>query len=539
MHQSLANKIMVIILCVSMSYGCAFAATVSEDATGFESDNPNAISSNATDNVAPMTPEEMNIQEGLANGQVFGQLDGSIEGRAHQLEGYDISYGNLILGDYAIIAKYNLAVEDYNYRVNFIKAYKSYYEIAYNSAYRSASLLKIATPVNNGRTYGLQAGKVEGKVAAMKDYYQNRYNNWERAYNEFLNSKTLNTRYALDAESIDYGLSFRTAFEEGFYLSYYETFQKEKLDVAIRNRTSELVTGNKTILKYDDVLVDFSGGSSSSKTEVPVMIDIPDAAIYTPTYLSLYKNENLHLENEVLESASSKFVVEVDNVNRSMDLNKPLRLIFTFKGSENAGIYKWENNKWFYQITEFKEDSIYTEIPKGTYTGGEYIVLIDPENSSYTDMRFNWAAKEINALKRRGYLEDELTFRPTNFITKLEMARMLYKVYANSEMDGLTFRYTIRDDDIDPNDFKYINYVLNNNYMMLDAEGKFNPNDTVQYQEVETIMSTVLMRPFSWNDVADKMLREKYKRSRGSESISRPIFRDEFAYIMYLYDDLK
>lgn len=538
MHHSIFNKVIIIALCMSMSFGCTFAADTTTDTTGLETAT-HSYTDTTADPVTPLTPEEMNIKEGLQYGQAFGTLDGSIDGSAHQSAGLDISYSNMILGDFQIIAKYHLAVENLKYRLNFLKAYRDYYEIAYNSAYRSANLVKIAAPITNGRNYGLQAGKVEGKAAAMKDYYQNRYNNWERAYNEFLSLDALNTRYSLDGESLDYSLSFRTAFEEGFYTSYYETFQKEKLDAAIRNRTSELVTSSKTILKFSDVLVDFSGGSSSTKTETPVMIDIPDAAIYSPTYLSLYNDKNLHLDNEVLENASSKYVVEVDNVERSMVLNKPLRLIFTYKGSENAGIYKWENGKWFYQITEFKEDSIYTEIPQGTYNGGEYMVLIDPENSSFTDMRFNWATKEVNALKRRGYLEHESLFRPTNFITKLEMAKILYRVYTDDGVDSTAFKYNIKDDNINSDDMKYINYVLNKAYMTLDAEGKFNPNNTVTYQEVESIMSSILVRAFSWNEIADKMLREKYKRSRGAESLSRPIFRDEFAYIMYLYDDLK
>ena len=542
MQQSFLNKAMIVALCMSLSFGCTFAANTTTDVTGVDLTvelPADSVTPPDDEPVTALTPKEMNIQEGLQYGQVFGTLDGSIDGRAHQSEGLDISYSNMILGDFQIISKYHLAVENLDYRLNFLKAYRDYYEIAYNSAYRSASLVKIITPVKEGRNYGLQAGEIEGKAAAMKDYYANRYNNWQRAYDEFVNLKTLNNRYFLDGESVDYGLSFRTGFEEAFYTSYYETFQKEKLDAAVKNRTSILVTSNKTILKFDNSLVDFSGGKPNTKTETPVMIDIPDAAIYTPTYLTLYNDKNLHLENETLENATSKYVVEVDNVDRRMVLNKPLRLIFDFNGSENAGIYKWENGKWFYQITNFKENSIYTEIPQGIYTGGEYMVLIDPENSSFTDMRFNWARDEINALKRRGYLEEEDLFRPTNFITRLEMAKMLYNVYSNGDGGTIAWNYSIKDKLINPDDMKYMNYVIERAYMKLDADGKFNPDETVSYKEVEEIMSSILMADFKWEDVASKMLHDKYKRSRGSESLLRPIFRDEFAYIMYLYDDLK
>ncbi|GAU79407.1 S-layer homology domain-containing protein [Fusibacter sp. 3D3] len=529
MHHSVFNKVFIIALCMSLSFGCTFAADTTTDTTT----DTTKIETKAA------TPEEMNVKEGLEYGKMFGILDGSVDGRAHQETGIDTGYHKSMPGDLTISTKYNLLNEDLFYRLNFIQAYKDYYEISYNSAYRSANLSQKAVPVGNAYNNGLQAGAVEGEAAAMRDFYQNRFTNWQRALEEFLISGSLNVRYALDGEASDYGLSFRTGFNQGFFTSYTEAFQQVKLDAAIRNRTSKLVTAKRSILFFDDVLIDFNGGSSSSNTESPVMIDIPDAAVYTPTYLSLYKDTNINLQNIDLEVVSSKYIVEVDNTAKSLYLNKPLRLIFEFYGSEDAGIYKLENNKWFYQITNFTDKAIYTDIPIGNFSRGEYMILIDPENSAFTDMGFNWAKNEINALKRRGYLEDESPFRPTHFITRLEMAKMLYNVYGNGTTDTIAWNYSIKDDPISSDDMKYMNYVLERGYMKLGADGKFNPNDTVTYKEVESIMSSILAIDFKWKDIASKMLLEKYKRSRGTESLLRPIFRDEFAYVLYLYDDLK
>ncbi len=517
MHSLFSKKMIAIFIGIILTVGCSFAE----------------------DSATPLTPEEMNVQEGLSYGQTFGTYDGTLDGRAHQEAGIDIGYYQSMPSETAIIEKYNLSNEDLFYKLNFIKAYQDYYEIAYNSAYRSANLSKKSVPISNGYGNGIKAGTVEGKAAAMRDYYQNRFTNWERALTEFVNERSLNIRYALDGEMTEYGESFRSGFNQAFFEAYTDAFQNTKLDAAIRNRTSELVTTNSSRLEFKDTFVDYNSGEELVSNKTLVRIEIPDAAVYSPTYLSLYKDKNVNSNYIQFETVSPKYVVKVDNVKGGMELNKPLKLVFKFNGSENAGIYKLMNNKWFYQITHFTEEEIYTEIPDGFFTGGEYMVMIDPENSAFTDMRFNWARDEINALKRRGYLEDKDLFRPTNFITRIEMAKMLYNVYSNGEEDTIAWNYSIKDDLINPDDMKYMNYVIGRAYMKLDADGKFNPDETVSYKEVEEIMSSILMDDFKWEDVANKMLRDKYKRSRGSESLSRPIFRDEFAYIMYLYDDLK
>lgn len=481
-----------------------------------------------------VTALELSTTEGKAQGEIFGELEGTDAGQTDYRLGRVSNYMLNMPTHAEITRKYNLSMDDAYYRNAFLISFRTAYEISYKTAYRESNLKTLSEPFIGAYEDGVALGTVEGQIAAMKDYYSGYNNDWERALRTFVLKGTLRNRYNLENEPAGYQSRFENGFSDSFRTAYIETYQTSNIDASIRNTNLVLIDMYAKTVSFEDASISFTGGSMITEASTPLTLTFPEASIYEPTYFSVYKIPNsFNMNNFKYEPVSSKFVISIDNGLNSVDLNRPIELSFEYYGSERAGIYQWKNNQWSYLYTDVQDGRISTVIPSGYYKGGEYAIFIDNSFKYISDIGFNWAYKEIYSLMRRNVVSDTLKFNPNNEITRVELADMLYQTLRVTRpyIGPGTYAYS------DASDYgihrRAIEYVVSKNYMSLDTNGAFNLNATVTYSELEQIMGMVLSRTFTWNEIATKMMYEKYARSSGAMDRNRLVTKAESAYMMY------
>lgn len=476
---------------------------------------------------------DLTEQQGNENGQVFGELDGQIDGRSDAENKLTNDYSRHLLSDINIQYKFNLKRDDYYYGYYFLQSYKAYYRTAYEAAYREVITSEVLIHYQDADSHGSDLGQINGKALGTVDFNNRRENDWQNAYNNFLANGTLVSRFSLDNETDDYRLAFEAAFKKAFMEAYTKMYQELNLTYETRNVNYWKVSMDELHVAYNDLVPNIVNGNTSASTTDRVMIDIEAGTVYEDNYIGITKVlDDVNNVGSKLENLTKAYKILANRNTESIKLEKPIKLSFTYSGDGYAGIYKLINGSWVYQISKFEKDRIYTEIPSGYYAGGTYAVFKDDSVHRFTDVMFNWANDEINALVRRDTLELTTYFRPRDYITREELAQMIYKAYAQN--NPLQYTPVPRATDIAQSPYQAaINYVVDQQEMALDASGAFNPQGKVTYNDIEWIMSHVKDYDFKWQPYEDKMLYDAYTRSGSLVSMSQPITRAEIAYMLY------
>jgi hypothetical protein len=212
-------------------------------------------------------------------------------------------------------------------------------------------------------------------------------------------------------------------------------------------------------------------------------------------------------------------------------LYEPVTLRFPFIGSERVGIYEWRNNRWAYLETVRESQSVSTLIPAGSYNGGQYALFIDNSYTLPRDIAFSWAYKDIITSIRRAHVASTMMFRPADAMTRAEFADVLYRSM-NYRVVSPPLRLTVTDLASAGNYQTAVQFAVNMRYMGLDANGNFSPNGLVSYKDAESIVSVLMTRNFSFSEVANKMIFERYQRTDYSTSVHAAIKRAEVIFMM-------
>ena len=483
------------------------------------------------------TPNETTIEEGKANGELMGTLDGDLAGRADRNANKVSNYLTAMPKDTEIVSRYQLNKDQSLYQNEFLKAYRDAFQIAYHTGYRTVTIEEYASPFEMGYEHGAAAGAVQGQMSAMIDFTQDNDNNWSKAYNAYLSDGSLSQRYQLDREPVAYRNYFSSGYREAFRMAYIETFQVKNLETEVRNKNARMVTMLEDTVYFDEELVHFNMGVMETELRTPMSLYFPSAAIYEPTYFGVFKTQNtfnFRNSNSALTPVSGKYTVAVLNDRGATTLKQPITLSFEYHGSERAGIYQWVGNRWVYLYTTLTDGAILTTIPAGYYNGGEYAIFIDETYKHVSDITFNWAYKEIYTLMRRDVISDGAAFSPNSKITRGTFALMVYNaVSATDPLRSTTM--TIKDYDSLKWYQTAAKYMINKGYMKLDANGNFNPSGEVSYADAERTLGSMLTRTVNWSEVSDKMMTEKYTRSVGATNTSASMTRAEAAYMLAVF----
>lgn len=377
------------------------------------------------------------------------------------------------------------------------------------------NLVQIKNGIYHGNKLGYKLGIVQGEI----DFADNKNNNWKNALPSDLD---IIIEYNLTREVKEYRDEFIGGFKDGFRDGYIEAFQKQNFSLGMEN------------INYKPISM--LGGELKSADEI-IKLTIDPGTIYEEKYMYIQKGyfPISHNKNSYIPATSS-YVVGIGNQIKTTSLHNPIMLTFEYYGSERGGIYELVNNKWRYLYSTIKDGEISTQIDSSTYAGGTYAVIIDNSYEELRDVHSNWAGQEIYTFIRRNYISGyaDKTFKPEASITRAEFITLLSRI-----MNW--------DNDINHNTIKkfsdyttfgaYGNVIakatslgLINGY----SDNTFKPHEEINYNEIEWIIQRLPNNSnFKWDEIADKIMYEKYTRSKGLLSKENSITRAEVVYMLY------
>lgn len=474
---------------------------------------------------ANLEPIKTSYEQGIDDGEYFGEILGAIYGAKDYLEGRSIDHNRDLPSDTMIKREYSLNNDVLEYREGFLIGFKRAYEESYNEAYRKANQDFIEVPDLNGNKDGMTLGQMKGEYAAIIDITLGKSNLWTRhkTYDEIIINE-----YGLKFQSDNYRMAFIIGYWDGFMKSYNETYKKLQLDSnKVKTYTEKVSIDGKTnigIPEDDRFLVDIEPGTYYS--DVIVTIDsIPTS----------YVNPNSHRHTQ----ASGVYSLKILNPAGTFDKDKKISIKFKSYGNNvKYGIYKYHYNKWIYIPSRQEGDYLIADINLNNidFLGNIYAVRVDNQLPIFYDSRGHWAKDEINTYVKReiiyGYPDG--TFRPNNEITRREFVTMLarlydwYPPYDSSNIQKFK----------DYHEFGYaekaISYATYYNIVNGYSDNTFRPHNPITYKEVETIMARVLNNNnFNWDYYANKMLYEEGVRSKSISSKNNKITRGEFVYMLH------
>lgn len=456
---------------------------------------------------------------GLEHGKIFGIIDGEIYGKKDYYEDKINDWKNQISSEASIRRQYSLNNDADKYAEGFLLGYKIAFEESYTYTYREANIDTNKVPKENGILHGTEMGLKLGSMLGQIDFADKKSNNWEKALPSNLD---IMTKYNLNREVQEYREGFLVGFKDGFRDGYIESFQQQNMNLGKEN------------INYKSISM--LGGDLTSTDEI-MKLKIEPGTIYEGKYLSIQKGDFpiLYNTNSYIPVTNSYFI-RIENQFKTISLHNPIMLTFKYYGSERGGIYHLVDDKWRYLYSNIKDGEISTKLDSRFYTGGVYAVIIDNNYTELKDVHSNWAGQEIYTFIRRDYINgySDKTFKPKASITRAEFITLLGKV--------MEWNNDVNHDQIK----KFRDYSTFGSYGDIIAkatslqlingytDNTFKPTKPISYKEIESILQRLPNNnKFKWSEIEDKMMYERYTRSKSILSKENNITRAEVVYTLY------
>jgi len=287
----------------------------------------------------------------------------------------------------------------------------------------------------------------------------------------------------------------------------------------------------ETEITFTDYNVEFINGNMSSYTTNPISILVPDGAVYTPnSYIGISESPVYHLNTESTYIASDVYEVSVMNKKNDLILEKPIELKFDFYGDTRAAIYKYVNKQWLYLPTRFDEYELITDIPKGSFKGGLYAVIVDNAYQPNRALSLHWANEDLRTFVKRGYIQSN--YNPNLSLTRKEFALMIYRNTYGKRDEYYPEKVVFKDRDTFGPFANAIHFMVEKDYMHGIGNNRFDANGLITYREVVMVMTRILEKGFSWNEISRSMLTERFHQSRANQFLTNPITRAELIYML-------
>lgn len=475
---------------------------------------------------ADTTPSSLNeqLKDAEELGKFYGEEDGRKDAEADFVKTFSNDYKRNMLSTTEIDAKYKLDPNQIHYRNYFVKAYKKSYQEAYEARYKELYENTMTGTIKRAHDDGVLLGDQKGLEYALYDFIEGKPNDWQVAFNRLTGIKSVEERYYLNRDSKDYRDMFLASFSTAFQTTYKDAYRNYSAQSEFINVNVHMADMYKKEFPFEDIRTSFVSGIKQDEKYKPVYLSFEDATLYKPTPIALSKLQNsFNMSNfSKLVPVSSVYHVSVRDASGACKFLKPVKLTFEYMGSEYAGIYQYINGQWIYMPSTLSDGMISTYISEGDFESGLYAVFIDQGAKNINIKRAHWAKNEMYTLARRGISLGTSAQNPSKMMTRIEFSKLLYQIVKKPQ-----FIKNLEEESI--------NFVTTYGYLSKDAKNQFSKYDALTYGAFEKAMTSYLKRPFKWLEIEEKMLREKFIKSKFNGKLSNSMPSDEVYYaIMYL-----
>ncbi len=481
-------------------------------------------------------------EAGFIIGQFEGYSDGFIYSIGNKPDEEELSLyleilGTLLEPNYkTYFPNHSLNTEEKeDFEARFVEGFKSGFMDGYNGI-----TLQITYELESFESLGVSYGEAYGNSMAVRDYEIRRGKNAERAYNEF--NAAENVFRMLDMHIIEEEdrESMLRVIEDSF-ISAYDTYYDNLYINEISQEGNYLNLFLTAVsFSYDEFKSEVVGKGTAITTMPALSIEIEEFTFYEEAFLRISKNireQFLPIDNKRLMTDSYDLTIfnkVTPSTPTSANATKPFEISFNGVGSDRAGIYKMVNGEWTYQYTKFEDINLVHTVPTGDFSGGIYAVLIDYDYPIVTGINLSWAYEALYTYLRREYLflDNETSYDPAKEITRKEFAYLIYKNSYDADYNSYENK-TFKDKSEFGTYEAAINYCYNKGYLYGINEEEFNPNGTLTYEQVEIVMQRLLKKDFTFNEISNSMMNDKFKKSNYLLGNNQNINRDEAVYTFY------
>lgn len=441
---------------------------------------------------AKFSPMQTDIEQGSKDGEQFGATLGSNNGRLDYYNGFDNQWDRVIPSDNEIEGIFLLTKDTEDYRNAFLSAFKTAYRAKYEEAYRKANADKNTLLFEQGYEQGKSVGVIKGESLAKLDRILN-YTN-EESRHSYRESDVIK-EYMLFNENKSYREGFLSGYRAGRKEGYLITYQQSGYEYGISKIVTELVPISGMDMKSGDGRLKLSIEKGTFYNDIVISID---------TTTSSNRTVKLPERNNLIR-ASELYSVSISNSSAVVNRDKTIKLSIDYYGSEYGGIYMYTAEGWKYMPSKLDAKGLSTRIiPKTTVNSTEiYAVFIDEKARNPQDVRGHWAKDEIVTYLRRGLIS---TYKDNYFMPDA----------------ALTYNQAV----------KWLNDVYGTE---LEASTADKPMTYVDFEKI--VRKATGDESFSWAFIAEKIARNKDKRSGSYSSMNRYIIRAEAVYMLYYMNE--
>ncbi|SES71310.1 S-layer homology domain-containing protein [Natronincola peptidivorans] len=174
------------------------------------------------------------------------------------------------------------------------------------------------------------------------------------------------------------------------------------------------------------------------------------------------------------------------------------------------------------------------------YRAGDSQLLIAERYRPFNDINGHWAQEEIDTFGHLYYIRGDRTnnYYPDESITRGEFILLLDRVLQWEELEESVNLTAFEDYQ---NLGSYENAIAKaiykahlRGFIIGYMDNTLRPQDPITYREVEMVMRKVLEDPdFNWQQINQKILREKGIHSNGIDYLGNPLTKAEAIYFLY------
>lgn len=395
----------------------------------------------------------------------------------------------------------------------FRKAFKEAYDVEYiklvNETYQNGDLDWFKMSESYGR--------VEGQMAALHDFTNEKPKNWKKAYNELVKENAVAERFHLDRvdkqTAKDFEDQFRAYFENEYEKSYLVAINndaKENTNYEYVNAEAKILTVTKPYYKTLKSTVTELGLTTQT-----VSVIFPEGSIYenSPigTPMALRFNDSAEKFKKIpdfLLPQSDIFELDLQRGVKEVRFYQSPQLVFNgfanLSEANSIGVYKWKDGRWKYIPTtrDVKDKKVIANLGLGKYSQTEYALFYDKSYKMPNDIALHWAFEALDVGVRRQHVPYQVKLRPNDIITRAELAEILYRslYYKNKSSYGVAAPGDVKSQYQDA-----VKYCLSMGYFTKFPDGTFKPDLPVRYDHFGILMKRIYGSSYDANSLFGEM----------------------------------